>query len=107
MYNRGDKMPIYDYECKNCGRFEKMQRITEPPLSQCPVCHGPVERLISKNVGIVFKGSGFYKTDTQQIKDKYRELNKERQKDNQAILDGDVGGFVKQSEETTKKVLEN
>jgi len=100
-------MPIYDYKCENCGKFEKMQRITEPPLEQCPVCNGNVERLISKNVGVVFKGSGFYKTDAQQVKEKYRELNKERQKDNQAILDGDIGGFVKQSEATTQKVSEN
>ena len=52
-------MPIYDYECENCGRFEKMQRISEEPLKECPNCHGQVHRMISKNVGIVFKGSGF------------------------------------------------
>jgi putative FmdB family regulatory protein len=33
-------MPIYDYECENCGRFEKMQRISEEPLKECPNCHG-------------------------------------------------------------------
>lgn len=99
-------MPIYDYKCEKCGKFEKMQKISEPALQVCPVCGGAVTRLISKNVGVVFKGSGFYKTDVSQIKDKAREVNKERQKDNQAILDGDVKGFVKQSEETTSKVSE-
>ena len=98
-------MPIYDYRCEKCGRFEVKQKITETPLAACPECGSPVERLISKNVGIVFKGAGFYKTDNS-LKDKARALNKERQVDNQAILDGDVKGFVEQSDSTTKKVME-
>ncbi|QGU00867.1 hypothetical protein SYNTR_2273 [Candidatus Syntrophocurvum alkaliphilum] len=100
-------MPIYDYKCEKCGNFEKQQRITEEALKECPNCNSKVERIISKNVGVVFKGQGFYKTDTSLIKDKMRSLNKERQTDNQAILDGDVAGFNKQSEKTEKKVLES
>ena len=98
-------MPIYDYCCEKCGRFEARQKITESALVVCPDCGSPVQRLISKNVGIVFKGSGFYKTDNSR-KEKARALNKERQVDNQAILDGDVKGFAEQSESTTKKVAE-
>ncbi len=98
-------MPIYDYRCEKCGRFEVKQKITETPLAACPECGSPVERLISKNVGIVFKGAGFYKTDNS-LKDKARALNKERQVDNQAIMDGDVKGFVEQSDSTTKKIAE-
>ncbi len=56
-------MPTYDYRCENCGRFEFEQRITEPVLTECPTCGQAVERLISRNVAIVFKGSGFYCTD--------------------------------------------
>jgi putative FmdB family regulatory protein len=65
-------MPTYEYKCKTCGReFEFIQRITEPALTHCPndVCtHSPkglglVERKISKNIGLVFNGSGFYLTD--------------------------------------------
>lgn len=100
-------MPIYDYKCENCGRFEKVQKITEPALQICPTCGGQVHRLISQNIGIVLKGSGFYKNDHNALKDRARTLNKERQKDNQAILDGDVKGFVEQSESTTKKVMES
>jgi putative FmdB family regulatory protein len=100
-------MPTYDYRCKNCGRFEKVQKITEPALKVCPECGEAVHRLISKNVGIVLKGSGFYQTDNNVQKDRARSLNKERQTDNQAILDGDVKGFVEQSESTTKKVMES
>lgn len=99
-------MPIYEYRCAKCGKFEKLQKVSDEVLTQCPVCEGQVERLISKNVGVVFKGSGFYKTDNQQVKDRVRGLNKERQKDNEALLDGDVGSFVEQSEQTTTKVLE-
>lgn len=100
-------MPIYDYKCEKCGRFEKLQKITESVLPECPVCGSPVERLISKNVGIVLKGSGFYRNDNNLVKGRVRDLNKERQIDNQAILDGDVKGFVEQSESTTKKVMES
>lgn len=99
-------MPIYDYECENCGKFEKMQKITAPALEECPTCGGKVRRLISKNVGIVFKGSGFYTTDSKNIKERARKINQERQKDNQALLDGDVGGFVDQAEKTDKKIAE-
>lgn len=99
-------MPIYDYKCSKCGKFEKLQKISEDSLTVCPTCGEPVSRLISKNVGIVLKGSGFYKNDSASLKDKARSINKERQKDNEALLDGDVGGFVDQAEATTKKIAE-
>ena len=57
-------MPTYDYECKDCGhRFEKFQRITAEPLTECPECGGAVERLIGGGAGMIFKGPGFYATD--------------------------------------------
>ena len=59
-------MPTYEYKCKKCGKeFEIQQRITEDPLTVCPDenCKGEIFRKISKNVGLVFKGSGFYLTD--------------------------------------------
>ncbi|MEA1960141.1 MAG: zinc ribbon domain-containing protein [Bacillota bacterium] len=99
-------MPVYDYKCEKCGCFEKTQRITEDALTECPTCGGPVQRLISKNVGIVFKGGGFYSTDNNSQKDRARSLNKERQKDNQALLDGDVSSYVEQSDSTTNKMAE-
>jgi putative FmdB family regulatory protein len=56
-------MPIYLYQCESCGvRFERMQRISENPLTDCPECDGQVHRIIQP-VGIIFKGSGFYVTD--------------------------------------------
>lgn len=57
-------MPMYTYKCQNCGHeFEQRQRMTEAPLTDCPVCEGSVRRVVN-SVGVVFKGSGFYVTDT-------------------------------------------
>ena len=57
-------MPLYDYQCDKCGhRFEVRQGIKEDPLTECPQCGGSVRRVIHP-VGIVFKGSGFYVTDS-------------------------------------------
>jgi putative FmdB family regulatory protein len=60
-------MPIYQYECDTCGiRFERLQRMSDEPLTECPECEGKVHRVIQP-VGIIFKGSGFYITDNRQV----------------------------------------
>src|SRR4030081_3642031 len=56
-------MPVYGYRCSRDHHFEIQQRITEPPLTQCPECGAPVTRVFYP-VGIIFKGGGFYKTDS-------------------------------------------
>ena len=58
-------MPTYEYECPKCGhRFEKFQSMSDPPVKTCPECGGrKVKRLIGTGAGLIFKGSGFYKTD--------------------------------------------
>lgn len=57
-------MPIYTYECDNCGvRFDRRQKFSEKPLTQCPECSKNTLRKVFTPVGIVFKGSGFYATD--------------------------------------------
>ncbi|HHW18846.1 MAG TPA: zinc ribbon domain-containing protein [Firmicutes bacterium] len=68
-------MPIYEYKCAKCGVFETMQKITDEPLKTCPKCGGPVTKLISHNVGIIFKGTGFYTTDNRS--NEYKEKAKE------------------------------
>jgi len=58
-------MPTYEYECTRCGLvFEEFKPMSAPRRERCPECRGKVERLISGGMGIVFKGSGFYKTDS-------------------------------------------
>ena len=56
-------MPTYQYACTACDhRFEAVQSFSEDSLSECPVCGGALRKVFS-SVGIVFKGSGFYRTD--------------------------------------------
>src|SRR5580765_6668023 len=56
-------MPLYEYECDQCGhRFEKIQKFSDPLEDTCPKCGGHVHKLMS-SPAIQFKGSGFYITD--------------------------------------------
>jgi len=56
-------MPTYEYRCPKGHRFERFQKISDPPEASCPTCGRPGERLISAGAGLLFKGSGFYITD--------------------------------------------
>jgi putative FmdB family regulatory protein len=56
-------MPVYTYECDNGHRFESKQGFNDAPLTICTECGSPVHRVIQP-VGVVFKGSGFYVTDS-------------------------------------------
>src|SRR6187551_1073503 len=55
-------MPIYEYRCENGHTFEVMQRMTDPPVEECPEDGTPVQRVFHP-VAVHFKGSGFYNTD--------------------------------------------
>ncbi len=57
-------MPTYQYACTECDeRLEVVQKFSDDPLTECPSCQGRLRKLFSA-VGIVFKGSGFYRTDS-------------------------------------------
>jgi len=57
-------MPTYQYACVKCDHaFELVQSFSDAPVTTCPECGGEVKKVYG-NVGIVFKGSGFYKTDS-------------------------------------------
>ena len=57
-------MPTYEYACKQCGQhLEAVQAFSDPALRSCPNCGGELRKVFGA-VGIVFKGSGFYKTDS-------------------------------------------
>jgi putative FmdB family regulatory protein len=57
-------MPTYEYACSACGHeFEAVQSFSDAAITECPECNGEVRKVYS-NVGVVFKGSGFYKTDS-------------------------------------------
>ena len=57
-------MPTYEYLCKTCGhRFETWQKMSDEPLTACPNCGAEIHRVLFAT-GVVFKGSGFYSTET-------------------------------------------
>lgn len=68
-------MPTYEYECRSCKyTFSAFQKISEPPLVECPACKKKgLRRLFGKNVNLLFKGSGFYITDYRSKEYKKRE----------------------------------
>lgn len=56
-------MPTYSYACTECGnRFDAVQAFSDDALTTCPKCSGKLRKLFG-SVGVVFKGSGFYRTD--------------------------------------------
>lgn len=57
-------MPAYPYKCKNCDHaFEVVQSFSDDALTECSQCGGPLRKIYS-SVGVVFKGSGFYRNDS-------------------------------------------
>ena len=57
-------MPTYQYSCTGCGeQLEVVQSFSDPALTVCPACQGKLRKVFN-SVGIVFKGSGFYRTDS-------------------------------------------
>ena len=57
-------MPTYQYRCTECGTdLEAVQKFSDPALTECPTCHGALRKVFNA-VGVVFKGSGFYRTDS-------------------------------------------
>jgi putative FmdB family regulatory protein len=84
-------VPLYEYRCKNCGhQFEKIQSFSAPDEKECPVCHGPLERLISASAAH-FKGSGWYATDY---------ASKSRRSEMKASADGDGKASETKSSDT-------
>ena len=59
-------MPTYSYACTECGnRFDEVQAFSDDALTSCPECSGRLRKLFG-NVGVVFKGSGFYRNDSRE-----------------------------------------
>jgi putative FmdB family regulatory protein len=55
-------VPLYEYQCSKCGRFELIRKFSDPPLATCPTCGAEVQKLLSAPA-IQFKGAGWYITD--------------------------------------------
>jgi putative FmdB family regulatory protein len=62
-------VPTYEYACSSCdATHEVQQKMTDPTLTECPVCGKPTVRKLFSGVGIHFKGSGFYRNDSRDAK---------------------------------------
>lgn len=73
-------MPLYEYKCQKCGSvFEVIQKVSDPPLSVCSECGGPLRKVISPPA-IQFKGSGFYITDYAKKKMPAKEISGEKKR---------------------------
>ncbi|MDR2193420.1 MAG: zinc ribbon domain-containing protein [Treponema sp.] len=82
-------MPTYEYECKDCGHsFEAFQSMSDEPLTTCPRCGKEIRRIITGGGGVIFKGSGFYMTDTQnKTADTIKETAKKEAPPNGVVAD--------------------
>jgi len=68
-------VPTYQYQCESEHEFEVIQSFSDAAIDTCPEC-GAKARKVYSNVGVVFKGSGFYKTDSKKIDSKKSDSNK-------------------------------
>lgn len=74
-------MPTYQYTCTECGEpLEAVQKFSDEPLTVCPACGGRLRKVFSP-VGIVFKGSGFYRTDSRKSAAAAAPATKDKDKD--------------------------
>ncbi len=74
-------MPTYQYTCTDCGEpVEAVQKFTDAPLTVCAACGGRLRKVFSP-VGIVFKGSGFYRTDSRNGSGSAATATKDKQSD--------------------------
>ena len=99
-------MPTYQYTCTDCGEpVEAVQKFTDEPLTVCAACGGRLRKVFSP-VGIVFKGSGFYRTDsrngsvTASDKDKKDKKPSESSATSSETASGSNGSADKKSKET-------
>ncbi|MCL7454999.1 MAG: zinc ribbon domain-containing protein [Anaerolineae bacterium] len=80
-------MPIYEYECLECGtHFDRLQRFGEPDPETCPHGHRRVHRLLSQPA-IIFKGSGFYVTDNRRSGGGSTSRNGRKRKESEAVAE--------------------
>jgi putative FmdB family regulatory protein len=88
-------VPTYQYACTECGhRFEAVQAFTDDSLTTCPVCAGSLRKVYG-SVGVVFKGSGFYRTDSRAAATSTAPSNGSGDKPGADKKPGDKGGDKK------------
>ena len=102
-------MPTYDYECTKCGyTFDAFQSMSEDPLVKCPKCSkNGLKRLIGGGMAVIFKGSGFYVTDSRGGRSadagKTTEKTTEPAKPAESVGSGTAGGEKKSDSDSKAK----
>jgi putative FmdB family regulatory protein len=88
-------VPTYQYTCTDCGEpVEAVQKFTDEPLTVCAVCGGRLRKVFSP-VGIVFKGSGFYRTDSRNGSVPASDAKKDKQPSESTSASGSNGSADK------------
>jgi putative FmdB family regulatory protein len=91
-------MPTYQYACTSCGeQLEVVQKFSDDPLTICPACSGALRKVFSP-VGVVFKGSGFYKTDSRSKSSSGSSTAKDSSKDSSSTGSSSGSGSKSSSE---------
>jgi putative FmdB family regulatory protein len=85
-------MPIYEYRCEHCGHeLEKMQKISDAPLTDCPECGRPALKKLISAAGFRLKGGGWYETDFKKSGDKKKNLHDGGEKKDSAAKPDSAG----------------
>jgi putative FmdB family regulatory protein len=99
-------MPLYEYECKDCGnRFEQIQKFSDPPIKVCPRCGEPSLQKLLSSPAIQFKGTGWYITDyarakeSREAKDPKESKESKEPKESRESKESTVSGASKESGE--------
>ena len=93
-------MPTYEYRCKSCGHeMEVQQAFSDAPLDTCPECQGALRKVYG-NVGISFKGSGFYKNDARGSSKKSSSTSSSTSSDSSSSSDGGSSSTTEKKAET-------
>ena len=96
-------MPTYEYRCKECGEdLEVVQAFTDDALTECPNCGGPLRKVFG-NIGITFKGSGFYKTDNRSKKSSAAAKSSESSSDSGSKSESSSSSDAKKETSSTKE----
>lgn len=90
-------MPTYSYACTECdNKFDAVQAFTDDALTSCPQCEGRLRKLFN-SVGVVFKGSGFYRTDSRESGKKSETAASSSAKSEKAAASSDSGSSTSSS----------
>jgi putative FmdB family regulatory protein len=95
-------MPTYEYRCPKGHHFELFQKMSEEPRAECPECGSISERLLSGGAGFLFKGDGFYITDSRSSSYKKEASQEKSGGDSESSKTGDSKEKKKASDATDK-----